>query len=74
MRMTPKSPASAMVRARMLIYIRVRTIAEAGDFGVIRMVLDDAEKGYRVLKDNAFTVSMTDVPGRGDEGHTRGAV
>ena len=25
------------------------------------MVLDDAEKGYRVLKDNSFTVSMTDV-------------
>ena len=43
------------------VNIRALTIAEAGDFGVIRMVLDDAEKGYRVLKDNSFTVSMTDV-------------
>jgi hypothetical protein len=25
------------------------------------MVLDDPEKGYKVLKENAFTVSMTDV-------------
>ena len=43
------------------VNIRALTIAEAGDFGVIRMVLDDAEKGYKVLKENAFTVSMTDV-------------
>ncbi|MRR38162.1 ACT domain-containing protein, partial [bacterium] len=43
------------------VNIRALTIAEAGDFGVIRMVLDDAEKGYRVLKEKAFTVSMTDV-------------
>jgi len=43
------------------VNIRALTIAEAGDFGVIRMVLDDPEKGYKVLKENAFTVSMTDV-------------
>ena len=43
------------------VNIRALTIAEAGDFGVIRMVLDDPEKGYKVLKDSAFTVSMTDV-------------
>ena len=43
------------------VNIRALTIAEAGDFGVIRMVLDDPDKGYKVLKENAFTVSMTDV-------------
>jgi hypothetical protein len=43
------------------VNIRALTIAEAGDFGVIRMVVDDPEKGHRVLKENAFTVSMTDV-------------
>lgn len=43
------------------VNIRALTIAEAGDFGVIRMVLDDPEKGYKVLKESAFTVSMTDV-------------
>ena len=36
------------------VNIRALTIAEAGDFGVIRMVLDDAEKGYKVLKENAY--------------------
>src|SRR5512147_1883263 len=43
------------------VNIRALTIAEAGDFGVIRMVVDDPEKGYKVLKDNGFTVSTTDV-------------
>jgi hypothetical protein len=43
------------------VNIRALTVAEAGDFGVIRMVVDDPEKGHKVLKENAFTVSMTDV-------------
>lgn len=43
------------------INIRAFTIAEAGDFGIVRMVVDDTEKAYRVLKDAGFTVSMTDV-------------
>lgn len=43
------------------VNIRALTIAEAGDFGVIRMVVDDPEKGHRVLKESAFTVSTTDV-------------
>lgn len=43
------------------VNIRAMTIAEAGDFGVIRMVVDDPEKGYKVLHDNGFTVSTTDV-------------
>src|SRR5512136_1304171 len=43
------------------VNIRALTIAEAGDFGVIRMVVDDPEKGYKVLHDNGFTVSTTDV-------------
>jgi hypothetical protein len=43
------------------VNIRALTIAEAGDFGVIRMVVDDTEKGYKVLRDEGFTVSETDV-------------
>jgi hypothetical protein len=43
------------------VNIRAMTIAEAGDFGVIRMVVDISEKGYQVLRDSGFTVSMTDV-------------
>jgi hypothetical protein len=45
------------------INIRAFTIAEAGDFGIIRMVVDDTEKAYRTLKSSGFTVSLTDVLG-----------
>jgi hypothetical protein len=43
------------------VNIRALTIAEAGDFGIVRMVVDDTEKGYRVLRDEGFTVLETDV-------------
>jgi hypothetical protein len=43
------------------VNIRALTIAEAGDFGVIRMVVDNPDKGYKVLHDSGFTVSTTDV-------------
>jgi hypothetical protein len=43
------------------VNIRAMTIAEAGDFGVIRMVVDNPDKGYKVLHDSGFTVSTTDV-------------
>jgi len=43
------------------VNMRALTIAEAGDFGVVRMVVDDTEKGYKVLRDAGFTVSETDV-------------
>jgi hypothetical protein len=43
------------------VNIRAMTVAEAGDFGVIRMVVDNPEKGYEVLHDSGFTVSTTDV-------------
>jgi hypothetical protein len=37
------------------------TIAEAGDFGVVRMVVDDTERGYTALREKGFMVSETDV-------------
>ena len=43
------------------VNIRALTVAEAGDFGVIRMVVDSPEKGYQVLRESGFTVSETDV-------------
>ncbi len=43
------------------VNIRALTIAEAGDFGVVRMVVDDTENGYKVLHEYGFTVSETDV-------------
>jgi len=43
------------------VNIRALTIAEAGDFGVIRMVVDDTKRGYKALRDDGLTVSETDV-------------
>jgi len=45
------------------INIRAFTIAEAGDFGIIRMVVDKTDEAYKVLKDAGFTVSLTNVLG-----------
>jgi hypothetical protein len=45
------------------INIRAFTIAEAGDFGVIRMVVDDPDRAYKTLQDQGFAVSETDVIG-----------
>lgn len=41
--------------------IRTLTIAEASDFGIVRMILKDAEKAHETLKKNHITSSLTDV-------------
>ncbi len=43
------------------VNLRAFTIAEAGDFGIIRMVVDKTEVAYEVLREAGFTVSLTDV-------------
>ena len=45
------------------INIFTLTIAETSDFGILRMIVNDPEKGYGVLKDNNITCSTTDVIG-----------
>lgn len=45
------------------INIRAFTIAESGDFGIIRMVVDRSDDAHEVLHDAGFTVSETDVLG-----------
>ncbi len=45
------------------INIRAFTIAEAGDFGIIRMVVDRPDEAYKVLHKDGFTVSETSVLG-----------
>ncbi|MDW7732021.1 MAG: ACT domain-containing protein [Methanolobus sp.] len=45
------------------INIRAFTIAEAGDFGIIRMVVDRPGHAHDVLHDAGFTVSETNVLG-----------
>ena len=45
------------------INIRAFTIAESGDFGIIRMVVDNTDYAYSVLHNAGFTVSETNVLG-----------
>lgn len=43
------------------INLRAFTIADAGDFGIIRMVVDKTEEAYRALKEAGFTVTVNEV-------------
>lgn len=43
------------------VNIRALSIAEAGEFGVVRLIVDDAERCHDVLRDAGFTVSKTEV-------------
>ena len=51
--------AESLMKAK--VNIRAFTIAEAGDFGVIRMVVDDPDKAYKNLQGQGFAVSETEV-------------
>ena len=43
------------------INIRALSIADTTDFGILRLIVSDPDKTYRVLKEAGFTVSATDV-------------
>ncbi len=43
------------------INLNALTIADTSDFGILRIIVDDVEKTGNLLKDNGFTVSVTDV-------------
>lgn len=43
------------------INLSALSIAETSQFGIIRMVVSDPEKGLKILKENNFSVSLTDV-------------
>ncbi|WP_202320085.1 ACT domain-containing protein [Archaeoglobus neptunius] len=43
------------------VNIRAFTIADAGDFGIIRMVVDKTDEAYKALKEAGFTVRLTSV-------------
>ncbi len=43
------------------INIRALSIADTSDFGILRLIVNDPAKAYKVLKDAKFTVSETDV-------------
>ncbi len=43
------------------INVRAVSIADTTDFGILRMIVNDPEKAYCVLKENNFTVRITKV-------------
>ena len=43
------------------INIRALSVADTADFGILRLIVDDAEKAKTTLKSNGFTVGITNV-------------
>lgn len=43
------------------INIRALSIADTSDFGILRLIVDQPDAAYRILKENDFTVSTTEV-------------
>ncbi|MGI6563523.1 MAG: ACT domain-containing protein [Clostridia bacterium] len=43
------------------INIRALSIADTSDFGILRMIVNDPDRAAKVLRDNGFTVTITDV-------------
>ncbi len=41
--------------------IRALSIADTSDFGILRLIVNDPDRAYEVLKEAGFTVSETDV-------------
>ena len=47
--------------AENMVNIRALSLADTADFGILRLVADDTEKAQKVLKENGFTVGITEV-------------
>jgi hypothetical protein len=45
------------------INIRAMTIADTADFGILRIIVNDADKACQTLEKNGFTVRITKVLG-----------
>ena len=43
------------------VNIATLSLADTTDFGIVRMIVDDHEKGYEVLSKAGFTVRQTEV-------------
>ncbi len=43
------------------INIRALSIADTSDFGILRLIVNDPDRAYQILKENGFTVSETEV-------------
>lgn len=45
------------------VNIRALALADTSDFGVLRLIVDHRDRAVQALKDNGFTVSVTEVVG-----------
>lgn len=45
------------------VNLSAMSIADNSDFGILRCIVSDPEKAYKVLKDHHFAVKITDVIG-----------
>jgi len=43
------------------INLRALSLADTADFGILRIIVNDADKAVKVLKDNGYTFGETDV-------------
>ncbi|MFZ5597065.1 MAG: ACT domain-containing protein [Bacillota bacterium] len=43
------------------INIRALSIADTTDFGILRLIVNDPDKAFKVLKEAGFSVNVTDV-------------
>lgn len=43
------------------INIRALSLADTSDFGILRLIVNNPEKAYNLLKENEFTVGRTEV-------------
>jgi hypothetical protein len=43
------------------INIRALSVADTTDFGILRLMVDNVDKAFNILKKNQFSVSITDV-------------
>jgi hypothetical protein len=51
----------AVLLAEAGVNLRAAALADAADFGILRLIVNDSEKARAVLKANGFTVSKTHV-------------
>lgn len=49
------------VLGKAAINIRALSIADTSDFGILRLIVNKPEEAFRILKDDGFSVSITDV-------------
>lgn len=49
------------VIAKENINIRALSVADTADFGILRLIVDNVEKAKATLKENGFTVGITNV-------------